>query len=137
MAAGGRTTITTATARLEANALIGRDLERAGYRVLAASTSTETEALFAREAGGIDLLVTDVALPDGSGPALFKRLFEKRPPAPSAVHVRVRGRNASTGPLLNPMADSCRSHFWPMDSSARFARHLIDDGSIHLGTHQS
>ena len=30
-------------------------------------------------AGGIDLLVTDVALPDGSGPALFNRLCEKRP----------------------------------------------------------
>lgn len=54
-------------------------LERAGYRVLDASTSTDAEALFDRETGRIDLLVTDVALPDGSGPALFKRLFEKRP----------------------------------------------------------
>jgi PAS domain S-box-containing protein len=54
-------------------------LERAGYRVLDASTSTDAETLFDREGGGIDLLVTDVALPDGSGPALFKRLFEKRP----------------------------------------------------------
>jgi PAS domain S-box-containing protein len=54
-------------------------LERRGYRVLAASTAAEAEALFAREAGGIDLLVTDVALPDGNGPALFKSLFEKRP----------------------------------------------------------
>jgi PAS domain S-box-containing protein len=54
-------------------------LERGGYRVLAASTAAEAEALFAREADGIDLLVTDVALPDGNGPALFKRLFEQRP----------------------------------------------------------
>jgi PAS domain S-box-containing protein len=51
-------------------------LERGGYRVLAASTCAEAEALFAREAGAIDLLVTDVELPDGSGPALFRRLFE-------------------------------------------------------------
>jgi PAS domain S-box-containing protein len=51
-------------------------LERAGHRVLSASTCTEAEALFARDAGGIDLLVTDVELPDGSGPALFRRLFE-------------------------------------------------------------
>ena len=34
---------------------------------------------FGLEAGGIDLLVTDVSLPDGGGRALFKRLFEKRP----------------------------------------------------------
>ena len=55
-------------------------LERAGYRVLDASTSADAEALFDREAGGIDLLVTDVALPDGNGPALFMRLLEKRAP---------------------------------------------------------
>jgi PAS domain S-box-containing protein len=54
-------------------------LERGGYRVLVASTAAEAEALFAHDPGGIDLLVTDVALPDGNGPALFKSLFEKRP----------------------------------------------------------
>jgi CheY-like chemotaxis protein len=54
-------------------------LERAGYIVLSASTATDAEALFVQEAGGIDLLVTDIALPDGNGPALFKRLSEKRP----------------------------------------------------------
>jgi PAS domain S-box-containing protein len=54
-------------------------LERGGYRVVAASTSVEAEALLALEAGGIDLLVTDVALSDGNGPALFKRLVEKQP----------------------------------------------------------
>jgi PAS domain S-box-containing protein len=53
-------------------------LERAGYSVLAASTATDAEALFAQEVGRIDLLVTDIALPDGTGPALFKRLVEKR-----------------------------------------------------------
>jgi two-component system cell cycle sensor histidine kinase/response regulator CckA len=50
--------------------------------VLDASTSTDAEALFDQEASGTDLLVADVALPDGSGPALFKRLLEKRPSLP-------------------------------------------------------
>jgi PAS domain S-box-containing protein len=54
-------------------------LERAGYSVVTASTATDAEALFAQEVGGIDLLVTDIALPDGTGPALFKRLFARRP----------------------------------------------------------
>ena len=54
-------------------------LERAGYRVRDASTCADAEALFDRETGGIDLRVTDVALRDGSGPALFKRLCKKRP----------------------------------------------------------
>ena len=54
-------------------------LERAGYSVLAASTATDAEALFAQEVRRIDLLVADIALPDGTGPALFKRLVEKQP----------------------------------------------------------
>jgi DNA-binding NtrC family response regulator len=54
-------------------------LERAGYRVRAASTATDAEAVFTPEAAGIDPLVTDIALPDGTGPALFMRLFEKKP----------------------------------------------------------
>ncbi len=37
-------------------------LERAGYRVRDVSTCADAEALFDREAGGIDLLVTDVTL---------------------------------------------------------------------------
>jgi CheY-like chemotaxis protein len=59
--------------------LIRTVLERAGYRVLDAPTCTDAEVCFGREVGGIDLLLTDVGLPDGSGPALFKRLFEKAP----------------------------------------------------------
>jgi len=54
-------------------------LERAGHRVLDAATSADAETLFDREPGGIDLVVTDVALRDGYGPALFTRLRDKQP----------------------------------------------------------
>ena len=40
-----------------------------------------------------------------------------------------RTRWSSTGRLLNALAGFCRSHFWPMDSSKRFARRLIGDAS--------
>jgi CheY-like chemotaxis protein len=77
--AGGTASVLIVEDERQIRSLTRTILERGGYRVLAASTAAEAEALCAREAGGIDLLVTDVALPDGNGPALFKRLFEKQP----------------------------------------------------------
>jgi PAS domain S-box-containing protein len=77
--AGGTPSVLIVDDEQPIRALTRTILERAGYRVLDASTPAEAETLFDREADGIDLLVTDVSLPDGGGPALFKRLVEKRP----------------------------------------------------------
>jgi len=49
-------------------------LEELGYRVLAAGTPCEAERLAQRHAGSIRLLVTDVVMPDMSGPELAGRL---------------------------------------------------------------
>jgi CheY-like chemotaxis protein len=54
-------------------------LERAGYRVLTASSPEEAQALFDDHADEIDLLISDVVMPGVSGPALFQRLKERRP----------------------------------------------------------
>jgi two-component system cell cycle sensor histidine kinase/response regulator CckA len=78
-AAGGTASVLIVDGEPAIRSLTRTVLERAGYRVLDVSTSTDAAALFDQEASGIDLLVTDMVLPDGSGPALFKRLLEKRP----------------------------------------------------------
>jgi PAS domain S-box-containing protein len=54
-------------------------LEKAGYRVLDADDPGYAEAIFAQHGASIDLLVTDVVMPGGSGPGLFKRLALLRP----------------------------------------------------------
>ena len=54
-------------------------LEKAGYRVLDADDPGYAEAIFAQHGASIDLLVTDVIMPGGSGPGLFKRLALDRP----------------------------------------------------------
>jgi CheY-like chemotaxis protein len=52
-------------------------LERAGYTVTPAADVEE--ALRAGESGTFDILVTDVMLPGGTGPGLFRQLAALKP----------------------------------------------------------
>jgi two-component system cell cycle sensor histidine kinase/response regulator CckA len=54
-------------------------LSRAGHRVLSAATPGQACALFEQYADDIDLLVTDVVMPEMHGPALAERLAARRP----------------------------------------------------------
>jgi PAS domain S-box-containing protein len=54
-------------------------LSRAGYRVLSAATPSQACALFDEHADDIDLLLTDVVMPEMRGPALAERLVARRP----------------------------------------------------------
>ena len=56
-----------------------RMLERAGYAVLAAVTPSEACAIFEAQDGAIDLLVTDIVMPEMHGPALAARHAAGRP----------------------------------------------------------
>jgi two-component system, cell cycle sensor histidine kinase and response regulator CckA len=54
-------------------------LERAGYTVLAASTPSEAFAIFEAEQARINLLLTDIVMPEMHGPVLAERLAARRP----------------------------------------------------------
>jgi two-component system cell cycle sensor histidine kinase/response regulator CckA len=54
-------------------------LERAGYRVVAASTGEEAVRLIDRMGEEIDLLLSDVVMPGMSGPDLYDRARRTRP----------------------------------------------------------
>ena len=58
--------------------LTRRLLERLGYAVLAAGNAEEALRVFEGNAS-IDVLLTDVVMPGGSGPELTRRLVERRP----------------------------------------------------------
>jgi len=60
-------------------AIVSTVLRRQGYQVLEAPTPTVASAIFAQHDGGVDLLLTDVVMPEMSGPALAQRLIERRP----------------------------------------------------------
>jgi two-component system, cell cycle sensor histidine kinase and response regulator CckA len=59
--------------------LVNRMLENFGYRVVAASSPTEAIRLAAEHAGAIDLLLTDVVMPDMNGRDLAKKISGDRP----------------------------------------------------------
>ena len=54
-------------------------LETSGYRVVTASGAAEAEELCAADGGGIDLVLTDVVMPDVNGRVLADRLGELCP----------------------------------------------------------
>ena len=54
-------------------------LERLGYRVLAAPTPSDAVRLADEHPGRIDLLVTDIVMPEMNGRALASRLLVRRP----------------------------------------------------------
>ncbi len=59
--------------------IISALLRRRGYTVLEASTPAGAIGIFQNAAGTIDLLLTDVVMPDMNGPALAQRLVAWRP----------------------------------------------------------
>jgi two-component system cell cycle sensor histidine kinase/response regulator CckA len=60
-------------------ALVQMALERHGYAVLTAESGSEALRLAAAHHGPLDLLITDVVMPDLQGPDLARRLVAERP----------------------------------------------------------
>jgi PAS domain S-box-containing protein len=58
-------------------ALAGELLVQYGYNTLVAGTPSQALELAVSHAGGIDLVVTDVVMPEMTGPQLYERLAEK------------------------------------------------------------
>jgi two-component system cell cycle sensor histidine kinase/response regulator CckA len=60
-------------------ALNARGLASRGYTVLEASNGIEAIELFEREGGNVDLVVSDVVMPEMDGPTLLKELRRRNP----------------------------------------------------------
>src|SRR5207253_3439016 len=80
--AGGTETILVVEDEEELRRFVTDTLARHGYRVLDAPTPTEAVALATREGEVIDLLVTDVVMPDMSGPETARLLRESQQALP-------------------------------------------------------
>ena len=76
---GGSETILLAEDDDSLRALATRVLRRAGYQVIEARTAREAIELGIKHRGAIDLLVTDVVMPELSGRTVAERLMTDRP----------------------------------------------------------
>ncbi|MBN9354645.1 MAG: response regulator, partial [Hyphomicrobium denitrificans] len=56
-----------------------RALKRQGYQVLEATDGVEELEIMAANEGEIDIVVSDVVMPEMDGPALFKELRKRNP----------------------------------------------------------
>jgi CheY-like chemotaxis protein len=65
--------------REEARKLVTRGLRKNGYVVFEAASAEEAEDVFEREKGNLDVLFTDVILPDKSGLQLADQLLSHKP----------------------------------------------------------
>ena len=79
---------------------LARLLEEEGYRVITARDGNAALALVERAAGSVRLVITDVSMPNLSGPELIRRMAA-RPPVPPVLFIS--GTHPGTelqGPLL-------------------------------------
>jgi two-component system cell cycle sensor histidine kinase/response regulator CckA len=60
-------------------ALNARGLRSRGYTVVEAENGVEAMEVLAEQSGGIDLVVSDVVMPEMDGPTLLKAMREKNP----------------------------------------------------------
>ncbi len=79
---GGTETILVAEDAASLRLFLVEVLTKLGYRVLAAGDGAEALRLAEHEGGPIDLLLTDVILPNTNGPDLASRLQAQRPGIP-------------------------------------------------------
>ena len=72
--------------------LLRRILEKAGYTILDARDGVEALSVSAAHQEPIQLLVTDVVMPEMSGPALADRITALRPGNQSPLCLRLHGQ---------------------------------------------
>jgi CheY-like chemotaxis protein len=78
-ARGGSETLLVVEDEPSVLSIAGRVLTSSGYRVLEAGDAAEAHEVFAEHRDEVDLLVTDVILPDINGRQLYEQLREQRP----------------------------------------------------------
>lgn len=81
-----------------------RNLESQGYRVLSAAGPSEAEELFATHGTEIDLLLTDISMPDMDGPSLYHKLSASKPDLKVLYMSGYRDKGASPGGLFDDLA---------------------------------
>jgi two-component system cell cycle sensor histidine kinase/response regulator CckA len=116
-AAGGHETILLVEDEDAVRVIISAVLRRQGYLVLEASTPRRASEIFEQRGREIDLLLTDVVMPEMNGPALARQCLVMRPDLKilfisgyADIAVPVDPRNVNIGFLSKPFQASVLSN---------------------------
>jgi len=121
----GTETIMVAEDTAAVRAVVRDVLERHGYTVVEAATGREAAQLAGRRPGGIDLLVTDVVMPELSGGDLVRELRAVMPDLKVLYMSGYTDDAVLRQGMLEPGADFIQKPFRP-DDLARRIRDLLD-----------
>jgi two-component system, cell cycle sensor histidine kinase and response regulator CckA len=103
-------------------------LETSGYRVLEAANGSEALALLTRHRGGIELVVSDVVMPDLTGPELAARMKAVAEPAPVLLMSGYADRTLWSRGLTDSTMRVLRKPFTLAELSERVAELLGSQG---------
>jgi two-component system cell cycle sensor histidine kinase/response regulator CckA len=99
---------------------IRRALERQGYTVLDAAHGLDAVAAFERNPEGVDLLLSDVVMPQLGGRPLVERLRRSKPELPALLMSGYSQENVDEVPLIQKPFD--------MTALVQRVRSVLDDG---------
>ncbi|MFQ5742322.1 MAG: ATP-binding protein, partial [Acidobacteriota bacterium] len=131
---GGSETLLVVDDEEAVGSLVKRILERQGYEVSVATGARGAIELFLRKPGTIDLLLTDVAMPETPGPELYRKLLEIRSPLKVLYMSGHVGRATSSGQRPAAVTPIIYKPF-SADALARKVRDILDDGGKGAGAH--
>ena len=102
-------------------------LEKQGYRVFATTSPLSAIQLYDEKAGQIDLLITDVVMPDMSGPDMVKQLLKRQP---DLRHLFISGHtgNLLAGEELNELSANCLQKPFSREALCEKVREALADG---------
>ena len=123
--AGGRETLLVAEDEQLVRLLARKILEHAGYTVLVTSGGPDALRLAGQHVGPIDLLLTDVVMPEMSGRELVHRLAEQRPEMRVLYMSGYADEAVAQHGVLDPGTAFIQKPFTP-DGLARKVREVLD-----------
>ena len=122
---GGKETVLVVDDEVEVQALLQTALAGWGYKVLGATSPREALRLAQHHAGRIDVLVTDVVMPEMSGAALAEQLRARHPEMAMLFMSGYAGYAADSIPHDRARVGFLQKPFAP-DAVARRVRDLLD-----------
>jgi PAS domain S-box-containing protein len=125
----GTETVLLVEDEAQVRAAARRILERAGYRVLEARTGAEAIRRFVAQAAVIDVIVTDVVMPEMSGRELVARARAFRPGVPALFLSGYTDAMALQAQLLESRSSFLQKPFTP-ETLTRKVREVLDASGV-------